>query len=112
MYYHEDYEGPRLGHQYGDRVKNYPAACGRRSLKLHDNNNVPFFGGRTRTVDNVVKPDWYNAKRFNWVGFDFEYIVLGVLAPVKRMYRCCFVYMFIKVVILADTKFVGFDDSA
>ena len=67
VYYHETYEGPRLGTEYGSRVKTNRAACGRKVLKMHDNNNIPLFGGRTRKADGTVLPDWYDVKKYNWV---------------------------------------------
>eukprot|EP00111_Clytia_hemisphaerica_P022445 TCONS_00065960-protein len=61
IFYHESYETSKhKDHtEYGWRTTNKRAACGRYSLKMHDNNNIAFLATRTARPDTGRINNWY-----------------------------------------------------
>ena len=65
-FYFQEYEGVKYGDEWGDRVSEEEAGCGRKMLRLHDN-NLPYYGGRTYFSDGSKTPDFYDAGVYSYV---------------------------------------------
>ena len=65
-YYYQTYEEAREGTEYGDRVRERVAACGRKMLKLSDN-NLPYYGGKTYFPNGEVTPEYYDVREQPYV---------------------------------------------
>ena len=65
-FYFQDYEGQRSGNEWGERVSEKEVGCGRKMLRLYDN-NMPYFGGRTYFADGSKTPNYYDAREYPFV---------------------------------------------
>ena len=65
-FYFQDYEGQRSGNEWGERVSEREVGCGRKMLRMYDN-NLPYFGGRTRFADGSKTPNYYDAREYPFV---------------------------------------------
>ena len=76
IFYHESYETSKHKdhYEYGWRTTTKRAACGRYSLKMHDNNNIPFLATRTARSDTGRIDNWFLANKYNWVIFFMGYV--------------------------------------
>lgn len=67
-FYFQEYESEKFGDEWGDRVSEKEVGCGRKMLRLQDN-NLPYYGGRTYFSDGSKTPDFYDADDYPYVSY-------------------------------------------